>query len=770
MPNLYRNGDLELGSVEGWPSGNHSTQWPEYVPGDAPTGLPGSIRYQPVPYNAGPTDALFREVLQVRSGDALWFEVWVKADKPGSIMYWETRTPDNVHLTTTQGANRWTSIEGGAGKGSAYPISEWEVPTEWTKVASRLFINSDAPVGSGTVYLNHPSGATRDARVSFAGARLYVENSKPGIVDNWFTPAQAGLTPEHWDLVSVNGGNVPTIDYSIQTPTGSNAIRLNPGGTAGGGARFLAREDLPLVVGERYVVEYDIMTTRNEPLLASSPGLRFDGANSVSYHMFLDDNWRFTGIEPGRWVHRRAEFEASGGRPRLSSYFATSMGAMWISGIKVSKVIEPMPIAEPMMDNLIDEEYLVDGPYEVSPFYGNQGFHSGTVTRGREAPGIYSFTIAAGTVATSNYALMSSFHARGGTDRPSSLYFPVTPGGTIKVEYAAATAGRHPTPDSAFEAMVYFYTQDQWGNVTGANARQLPPDSNGRFSGTLDVPEGKNAAVFYARAANYMGAEVQSPIKALFSNLYVGDVDPKGAVAEVGVATSAREGLVSDVFVRSREKIEVQLARPDEQLIAGERIELAAFAATSTEVSWTWRQVTGPTVQIERRDNAAHFIAPDVDRPTDLRIACRAASTDGANRSNWHFFDLTIQPPRTRWIPDEGAEFTPRSPQMVGYDRGKREIWNDVTLPNGMDPDGRWENVLRDLGIPADDVQFVTDGEPPARAAAGGVYIDMETRDIYRNFGGGYNESDDTEGAPRRNAYMVNPATGDIFEWREGES
>ena len=107
---------------------------------------------------------------------------------------------------------------------------------------------------------------------------------------------------------------------------------------------------------------------------------------------------------------------------------------------------------------------------------------------------------------------------------------------------------------------------------------------------------------------------------------------------------------------------------------------------------------------------------------------------------------------------------------MVGYDRGKREIWNDVTLPNGMDPDGRWENVLRDLGIPADDVQFVTDGEPPARAAAGGVYIDMETRDIYRNFGGGYNESDDTEGAPRRNAYMVNPATGDIFEWREGES
>lgn len=244
---------------------------------------------------------------------------------------------------------------------------------------------------------------------------------------------------------------------------------------------------------------------------------------------------------------------------------------------------------------------------------------------------------------------------------------------------------------------------------------------------------------------------------------------PKSGVTEVGIATAAREGITSDIFVRSREKIDVQLARPDEQLIAGERIELAAFAASASDMAWRWRQITGPPVALIREENTATFIAPDVAEPTDLRIACRASSVDGANSSDWHFFDLTIDPPRTRWIPEEGEEFVPRSPQMVGYDRGKREIWNDVTEPVGMDSGGRWDAVLRDLGIPADDVQFVHDGAPPKRAAAGGVYIDIETGEIYRNFGGGYNETENTEGAPRLNAYMVNPATGDVYEWMESE-
>ena len=312
------------------------------------------------------------------------------------------------------------------------------------------------------------------------------------------------------------------------------------------------------------------------------------------------------------------------------------------------------------------------------------------------------------------------------------------------------------------------------GSMASVRLADMPVDEWVELSGSWTLTEAGSydafARVYYSPYGAWPPNTAPAPSVLIgYQFTTVNPGAPRGGVTEVGIATAAREGITSDIFVRSREKIDVQLARPDEQLIAGERIELAAFAASASDMAWRWRQITGPPVALIREENTATFIAPDVAEPTDLRIACRASSVDGANSSDWQFFDLTIDPPRTRWIPEEGAEFVPRSPQMVGYDRGKREIWNDVTEPVGMDSDGRWDAVLRDLGIPADDVQFVHDGAPPKRAAAGGVYIDIETGEIYRNFGGGYNETENTEGAPRLNAYMVNPATGDVYEWMESE-
>ena len=226
------------------------------------------------------------------------------------------------------------------------------------------------------------------------------------------------------------------------------------------------------------------------------------------------------------------------------------------------------------------------------------------------------------------------------------------------------------------------------------------------------------------------------------STAWVGDSAHATGVMDVGIATEARLGLVADVYSRSREKIQLELARVDSQLIAGERVEL------------------------EPREASMDFIAPDVDEDTPLRIAVYAASEDGRNRSDWYYFDLTIKPPIARFRADDSAEFEPVSPKYVGYDRGKREIWNDVIPPSGFSPSPRHEVETLDLGIVPDDVQFTTGG-PPERAAAGGIYVDLETGDIYRNFGAGYNETDDTTAAPRTNAWWVNPATGDILEWIE---
>ena len=250
------------------------------------------------------------------------------------------------------------------------------------------------------------------------------------------------------------------------------------------------------------------------------------------------------------------------------------------------------------------------------------------------------------------------------------------------------------------------------------------------------------------------------------STLWVGDSAHATGVMDVGISTDARLGIVSDVYSRSREKIQLELARVDSQLIAGERVELDAAAMTASPVVWHWRQITGPTVVLEPHEASLDFIAPDVDEDTTVRIAVYAASEDGRNRSDWHYFDLTIKPPMARFRASGSLEFEPVSPKYVGYDRGKREIWNDVIPPSGFSPNARHETEIIDLGILPDDVQFTTGG-PPEVAAAGGIYVDLETGDIYRNFGAGYNETDDTTAAPRTNAWWVNPATGDILEWIE---
>ena len=250
------------------------------------------------------------------------------------------------------------------------------------------------------------------------------------------------------------------------------------------------------------------------------------------------------------------------------------------------------------------------------------------------------------------------------------------------------------------------------------------------------------------------------------STLWVGDTAYATGVMDVGIATEARLGIVADVYSRSREKIQLELARVDSQLIAGERVELDAAAMTASPVVWHWRQITGPTVVLEPHEASLDFIAPDVDEDTTVRIAVYAASEDGRNRSDWHYFDLTIKPPMARFRASGSLEFEPVSPKYVGYDRGKREIWNDVIPPPGFSPNARHETEIIDLGILPDDVQFTTGG-PPEVAAAGGIYVDLETGDIYRNFGAGYNETDDTTAAPRTNAWWVNPATGDILEWIE---
>lgn len=350
----------------------------------------------------------------------------------------------------------------------------------------------------------------------------------------------------------------------------------------------------------------------------------------------------------------------------------------------------------------------------------------------------------------------------------------VVPGETYKVSmsavYYATGATLSALGDWGYAIAPYFSDENgSYHSNAGATYSKFPPSTGGvwgEYSREFTAPEGA-AYVYLYLFIRYDGpTSISGNMHLFMRDIYFGTTGPaKGGVAEVGASTDARLGIVSDIYSRSREKIQLKLAGVDDLVRSGHRIELAAAAMTSTPAVWHWRQVTGPTVALNVRENTCDFIAPDVERSTRIRIGVYAASEDGGNRSDWHYFDLDVEPPMLRFRGGDDGDFSPRSPYLVGYSRGKREIWNDVIRPATYEKNPRHELEVVDLGVPDDDVVFST--ETPRRMAAGGVWVNPETGDVFRNFGAGYNETDDTTASPRTSTYWVNPANGDILEWIE---
>lgn len=384
------------------------------------------------------------------------------------------------------------------------------------------------------------------------------------------------------------------------------------------------------------------------------------------------------------------------------------------------------------------------------------------------------FTSAGGGISTS-----------GTTNRPSLIRFapipawalesnrfkfPVSPGDEVDISAGLSYSGNYEAiQDGVKGRFVIQFMKPDGTYLTQAESSVAPRSISSapeELRLTQVVPSG-------VASAELLFTMISTTVPVTISNFALYLTDPKivvsrptkSGVADVSASTDARLGIVSDIYSRSREKIQLKLAGVDDLVRSGHRIELAAAAMTSTPAVWHWRQVTGPTVALNVRENTCDFIAPDVERSTRIRIGVYAASEDGGNRSDWHYFDLDVEPPMLRFRGGDDGDFSPRSPYLVGYSRGKREIWNDVIRPATYEKNPRHELEVVDLGVPDDDVVFST--ETPRRMAAGGVWVNPETGDVFRNFGAGYNETDDTTASPRTSTYWVNPANGDILEWIE---
>ena len=160
--NWLPNGDLSAGDASGWPAPS-SGAGPVYSATDKPEGLPGSVAYKTLYTARGESFGRF----PVAGATSLTFSVWVKADKPGSVVYIEVRDQDDGHARRS--GYGWS----GDTTADSYPIGRMEVPTTWTKWTSTMRLHPEvSEVYIGGMYFNHSAGSERDATISYAGMSL----------------------------------------------------------------------------------------------------------------------------------------------------------------------------------------------------------------------------------------------------------------------------------------------------------------------------------------------------------------------------------------------------------------------------------------------------------------------------------------------------------------------------------------------------------------------------------------------------------------------
>src|SRR5699024_11812519 len=78
-------------------------------------------------------------------GDEIVVELWIKADKPGSVTYIEARDQNGAHISASQGAN-WIA-ETFTNGSDAYVSGKTPVPDVWT-----MWRSEERRVGTARTY------------------------------------------------------------------------------------------------------------------------------------------------------------------------------------------------------------------------------------------------------------------------------------------------------------------------------------------------------------------------------------------------------------------------------------------------------------------------------------------------------------------------------------------------------------------------------------------------------------------------------------------
>lgn len=172
--NLIPNGAGEAGAPAAWASG---LTWDA---SDYPSSADGSFTFATGATYYTPPVVKF----SVEGSSKYFFEVWLKADKPGSAFYLELGTDVSGGITCLPDA-----VSGNVSQPSgAYPVSAYLVPTAWTKLT--CYVETAASVGNAyvsNIFLNAAGGTETGATVKIAGMRLMQQITSTVIADGAIT-------------------------------------------------------------------------------------------------------------------------------------------------------------------------------------------------------------------------------------------------------------------------------------------------------------------------------------------------------------------------------------------------------------------------------------------------------------------------------------------------------------------------------------------------------------------------------------------------------
>lgn len=158
-------GDFNNYVATGLGVNNESIDWAEGLAPDfedVPPGISHSFKSSVGQGTKRSTASKF----DVNPGEEFVFEVWIKADKPGSRIFIEIRDQDGAHGVTSTRLSEDDIFVGDA----TYPVGNATVPTTWTRWRARCIPKTGVrQLYVSSIYFNHPNGAERNAQVWLAG-------------------------------------------------------------------------------------------------------------------------------------------------------------------------------------------------------------------------------------------------------------------------------------------------------------------------------------------------------------------------------------------------------------------------------------------------------------------------------------------------------------------------------------------------------------------------------------------------------------------------